>query len=323
MAIRRRLQGVQEQQLLTAVETQAGRADRGRHAVATTLKRRRRLHRKRSRRRRPHAKRRGDNAELISSAHNPGQFRWVPRKGAVASTIQRRLLFFVHSFGVKNVAETLETQSQTEQPEPAAPNKLSSRKSILALAVFALAINGTAAIYTLPSFDIPLPDVSKLAELLPHRETPAPIPEAVVAALKDIQSAQEQHAVAVIAALKDIQSAQQQHAASLQDNGSSLQQTTALLQRDSTTLASLRASITDEHVDANKISAQLSKLIAKVDSLQNATTPEITSSISKGRGHYRLSGELRKRMARQPKPAGPVSIGGAPLSYPVTPAPQG
>lgn len=221
------------------------------------------------------------------------------------------------------MTETSETQSQTEQLESAAPTTPSSRKSILALAVFALAINGTAAIYTLPSFDIPLPNVSKLAELLPHQEAQAPIPEAVLAALKDIQSAQEQHAVAVIAALKDIQSAQQQHAVALQDNGSSLQQTTALLQQDSTTLASLRQSITGDHADANKISAQLSKLIAKVDSLQNAATPEITSSIPKGRAHYRLSGVLRKKMARQPKPVGPVSVGGAPLSVPaVTPAPE-
>jgi uncharacterized coiled-coil protein SlyX len=205
-----------------------------------------------------------------------------------------------------HVTKTSETQSQTEQLEPAAPSKRSSRKSILALSVFALAINGTAAIYTLPSFDIPLPNVSSLAELLPHQKASAPIPDPVVAALKDIQSAQ------------------QQHVASLQENSSSLQQNTALLQQDSTTLASLRQSITDERGDVKKISAQLSTLIAKVDSLQNAITPEITSSIPKGRARNRLSGVVRKRMARQPKPVGPVSVGGVPLSFPATtPAPQG
>ena len=36
-----------------------------------------------------------------------------------------------------------------------------------------------------------------------------------------------------VAALKDIQSAQQQHVASLQENSSLLQQNTALLQQDS------------------------------------------------------------------------------------------
>ena len=200
-----------------------------------------------------------------------------------------------------------ETQSQTEQPQSAAPSRQSSRKSILALSVFALAINGTAAIYTLPSFDIPLPNVSSLAELLPHQKASPPTPDPVFAALKDIQSAQQQHAVA------------------LQDNGSSVQQNTALLQQDSTTLASLRQSITDEHVDVKKISTQLSTLIAKVDSLQNAIAPEITSSISKGHARKRLSGAMRRRMLARPfRPVGPVSVGGAPLSFPVgTPAPQG
>ena len=196
---------------------------------------------------------------------------------------------------------TSETQIKTETTDKqfvsARASRKPSRKSILALAVFALAINGTAAVYTLPSFNIGLPDVSGLvAELLPQERTPAPIPEAVVAALKDIQSAQ------------------QQHAAVLQENGSALLQDTALLQQDSTALASLRQSITDEQVDVKKISGQLSMLIAKVDSLQNAITPEITSAIPKGRARARLSGAAYKRMARQPKPVGPVSVGGAPLT---------
>ena len=218
------------------------------------------------------------------------------------------------------MTETSETQSQTEQLESAASGKLSGQKSIMALAVFALAINGAAAIYTLPSFDIPLPNVSNLAELLPHQKASDPTPDPVVAALKDIQSAQ------------------QQHVASLQENSSSLQQNRALLLQDSTSLASLRQSVTDEHVDVKKISAQItdehvdvrkmsaqiSTLIAKVDSLQNAMAPEITSSIPKGRARKRLSGVVRNGMARQPKPVGPVSVGGAPLRSPaITPAPEG
>jgi septal ring factor EnvC (AmiA/AmiB activator) len=205
-----------------------------------------------------------------------------------------------------HVTNTSETQSQTEQPESTAPSGRSSRKSILALSVFALGLNATAAVYTLSPSDFALPNVSSLAELLPHQKASDPIPDPVVAALKDIQSAQ------------------QQHVASLQENSSSLQQNTALLQQDSTTLASLRRSISDEQGDVKKISAQLSTLIAKVDSLQNAITPEITSSIPKGRARNRLSGVVRKRMARQPKPVGPVSVGGVPLSFPATtPAPQG
>ena len=216
------------------------------------------------------------------------------------------------------MTNTSETQNQTEQPESTAPSRRSSRKSILALSVFALGINSTAAVYTLWPSDFALPNVSSLAELLPHQKASDPDP--------------------VVAALRDIQSAQQQHVASLQENSSSLQQNTALLQQDSTTLASLRQSVTDEQVDVKKISAQIadervdvkkmsaqiSTLIAKVDSLQNAIAPEVTSSIPTGHARYRPFGVVRKRMARQPKPVGPVSVGGSPLSFPATTsAPQG
>jgi Spy/CpxP family protein refolding chaperone len=205
-----------------------------------------------------------------------------------------------------HVTMTSETQSQTEQPESTAPSRQSSRKSILALSVFALGLNATAAVYTMSPSDFALPNVSNLAELLPHQKASDPIPDPVLAALKDIQSAQQQHVV------------------SLQENSSSLQQNTALLQQDSTALASLRQSITGEQVDVKKISAQLSTLIAKVDSLQNAMTPETTSSIPRGRAHNPLSVLVRKRMTRQPKSVGPVSVGGAPLSFPATmAAPQG
>jgi hypothetical protein len=203
---------------------------------------------------------------------------------------------------------TSETQSKAEttdrQLDSVIPSRKPGRKSILALSVFALGLNATAAVYTLSPSDFVLPNVSILAELLPHERTPAPIPEAVVATLKNIQSTQRQQA----AALKDIQSAQQQHAAALQENGSSLQQNTTLLQQDSTTFSSLRQSITDEQIDVKKVSVQLSTLIAKVDSLQ------ITSSIPKGRARTRLSGAAYKRVGRQPKPVGPASVGGAPLT---------
>jgi septal ring factor EnvC (AmiA/AmiB activator) len=220
-----------------------------------------------------------------------------------------------------HVTKTSETQTQTEQPESTAtePGR-SSRKSILALSVFALGLNAAAAAYTLSPSEFALPNVSSLAELLPHQKASDPIPDPVVAALKDIQSAQWQHV------------------ASLQENGFSLQQNTALLQQDSTALVSLRqsvtdervdvkkisAQITDEHIDVKKISAQISTLIAKVDTLQNAITPDVTSSIPKGRARNRLSGVVRKRMARQPKPLGPVSVRGAPLGFPAsTPNPEG
>ncbi|EJN14910.1 hypothetical protein PMI42_01531 [Bradyrhizobium sp. YR681] len=187
-------------------------------------------------------------------------------------------------------------------PEPAAgeaevPVKRSSRTSVLALSVCALAINGAAAIYTLPSDFLPL-NVGSLAELLPRREASPPQPDPVVAALKDIQSAQ------------------QQHTASLQENNRALEQNAARELQDSMVLLSLRQSITDERFDVKKISSQLSTLIAKVDSLQGAMMSDVTSSIRRANARYGLSAAMRKRMVRQSKSVGPVSVGGAPLSVP-------
>jgi hypothetical protein len=214
------------------------------------------------------------------------------------------------------MTKTSETQSQTEQPKSTTP----SGRSSLALAVFAVGLNATAAVYALSPSDFALPNVGILAELLPHQRASDPIPDPVIAALKDIRSVQ------------------QRQFASLQGNNSSLQQSTALLQQDSTTLASLRQSITDEQVDVKrisdlitdeqvdvkKISAQISTLIAKVDSLQNAITPEVTSSISTEHARNRPSGVVRKRMARHAKPVGSVSVGGARPGFPaITPIPQG
>ena len=97
------------------------------------------------------------------------------------------------------MTQTSDKQSQTEQPESSAPSRKSSRKSILALSVLAIGINSTAAVYTLsPSdFTLPnvagfaLPNISSLAELLPHQKASDPMPDPAVAALKDIQSAQQ------------------------------------------------------------------------------------------------------------------------------------
>ncbi|UFW45504.1 MULTISPECIES: hypothetical protein [Bradyrhizobium] len=210
------------------------------------------------------------------------------------------------------VALALAAAPEPLAPEAELPIRPSSRKSVLVLAVCALAINGAAAIYTLPS-DLPSLDVGRLAELLPRPKAPAPKPDPVVAALKDIQSAQ------------------QQHTASLQANNDLVQQNAALLQQDSMVLLSLRQSITDERVDVRKISSQLSTLIAKVDSLQNTMMSDVTSSIRRANARYGMSAAMRKRLVRQSKPVGPsgpsgpsgpvgpvgpVSVGGAPLSVP-------
>ncbi|KRR12824.1 hypothetical protein CQ10_39350 [Bradyrhizobium valentinum] len=184
----------------------------------------------------------------------------------------------------------------------------------MGLAVFALGINSAAAVYTMTPSNFALPNVSMLADLIPHQK--------VSDLMADLAGA----------ASKDVPSAQQQHVAALQENSSLLQQNAALLQQDSIALASLRqsvadeqvvvkkisAQIRDEHEDVKKISVQISTLIAKVDSLKNAMTPEVTSSISTRHARNRLSRVMRKKMARQSKPAGPVSVGGAVLSVPAT-----
>ena len=199
-------------------------------------------------------------------------------------------------------------QSQFEQLMPAAPSKKSSRKSILALSVFALGLNAAAAAYTMSPSDFALPDVHRLvAELLPHEEPPVPMQDLVAAALRDIQSTQQD----IVVALQDnglslhrnaalLQDGLQRNAALLHDNGTSLQQNTALLQQNATKLDILRqedggakldilrSSLTDEHSDVNVISSQLSTLIARVELVQ-ATTSEITSSIPKRRAWTRRS----------------------------------
>ena len=221
--------------------------------------------------------------------------------------------------------KTPQAQSQTEQAATTAPSKKSSRKSILALSILALGINSTAAVYTLsPSdFELPnianlsLPDISRLAELLPQPKASEPTQDPTLAALKEIQTAQRQHFAA------------------LQANNFLLQQNAALLQQDSIALTSLRqsvdeqagtkkisAQIADEHQDVKKISGLISALTAKVDSLKNAMTSDVTASISAkhaGNRFYRA----RKKVARQPNPMGPISLGGAPFNLPASvPTPQ-
>ena len=188
-----------------------------------------------------------------------------------------------------------------EIPEESAPLVRSSRKSVVALALCALAINGTAAVYTLPS-GLPTPDLGSLAELFPSRKPSAPKPDPVVAALKEIQAAQ------------------QQQTALLQESAAASQQNVARQQQDSTVLLSLRQSITDERGDVRKVSSQLSTLIAKIDMLQTTMSSDVTSSIRKANARYGLSAAMRKRMmmVKQPKSLGPVSVGGAPLSMPAT-----
>jgi len=183
-----------------------------------------------------------------------------------------------------------------------------------------LGLNAAAAVYTSTPSDFALSNVSRFAGLLSHTEAPAQVPETVVAALTDIQSAQKQHL------------------ASLQEASSSLQQNVALLQQQSSTIGLLRQSITDvksisaqiadehadvknisaeiadQHVDVKKMSVLISTLITKVDALQNAGALAITSSIPRSQTRARLV--MHKKSVRVVKPAGLISLDGVPLTVP-------
>ena len=160
--------------------------------------------------------------------------------------------------------KTPEAQNQNEQAVAKAPSKKSSRKSILALSILALGINSTAAVYTMSPSDfalpnianLTLPDISRLAELLPQPKASEPTQDPTLAVLKEIQSTQEKQFAA------------------LQANNYLLVQNAALLQQDSIALASLRqsvdeqagtkkisAQIADEHQDVKKVSGQILSLI--------------------------------------------------------------
>jgi hypothetical protein len=189
-----------------------------------------------------------------------------------------------------------ETTGRWRQLHPVTHGGHSSRKPFLTLALFAVLLNGAAAVYTLPAFDMDLPSFTSLAEFLPHAS--APIPDPVITS-----------------ALKDIQSTNQQYLAGLQESEATLRQNTILLQRGAASLDSLKQGLSAQQTDVRKLSAQLYVLAATVDTLQNAVTTETTGSLPQMRGRARLSAMARKKTTRLPKPVGPVSVGGAPLIF--------
>ncbi|WP_291686517.1 hypothetical protein [Bradyrhizobium sp.] len=209
------------------------------------------------------------------------------------------------------MAETPEKEPQAEIPNkesqldkaPVVLNRRSSRTPAVVVSSLVLVVLGAVAIYALPQFNIALPNFSSFAELFSRETASAPIPDP-----------------AVKATLTDIQSAQQQNAAALQENGAVLQQNTAMLQQGAATLESLRQGFMAQQTNLKTISNQISSLIARVDSLQNAQGPLTTSSITQPNLRARLVRTSRKKTSRVPdKPVGPFSVGGAPLHPAPTP----
>ena len=208
-----------------------------------------------------------------------------------------------------------ETQGD-KQPE-LAQQVSSSRVPVIAVSLAALAVIGAATANSLPSFggfslpdfnqlslpkidSFSLPDFSRFAPpnfnrvAAPPPPAPAPVlvPDPVVrAGLRDVQSSQEQNAAV---------------------------------------LASLTQSSATQQADLKRITRQLSLLTAQVGSLQNPVTPLTTSSIPPSTTSSIPRPNPRARVVRAsrkvlppvlpptlpplPKPAGPVSVGGAPLS---------
>ena len=196
-----------------------------------------------------------------------------------------------------------------KQPETA-PQVASSRVLVIAVSLAALAVIGAATANSLPSFggfSLPdfnqfalpsadrfsLPDFSRFALPNFNRVAAPPPPNPAPVLVPD---------PVVRAGLRDIQSSQQQNA---------------------DVLVSLTQSSATQQADLKRITRQLSLLTAQVNSLQNPVTPPLTtssipplttSSTPHSNPRARVVGVSRKGILPPPKPAGPVSVGGAPLS---------
>ena len=181
------------------------------------------------------------------------------------------------------MAETPDKETQGDkQPEAAAQQGVSSRVPAIVLSLFALAVIGAVTANSLPNFNhFSLPDFNswtnfdRLAAQSPHETASAPIPDPVSVALKDIQLSQQQNAAVLV---------------------------------------SLTQSSATQQADLKRISRQLSSLAAQADALQSAVTPLTTSSIPHPNTRARVVRTSRKIISPLPKPFGPVSVGGAPLS---------
>ena len=195
------------------------------------------------------------------------------------------------------MAETPHEETLGDKQPEVAPQAASSRVPMILVSLSALAIIGAATANSLPNFSLPhfnrsslpnfslpnfslpdfsLPDFSRFTAQSPHETASVPIPDPVVSAT-----------------LKDIQMSQQQNAA---------------------VLVSLTQSSANQQADLKRISRQLSSLAAQTDALQNAVTPLTTSSIPHPNIRARVVGTSRRIIPALPKPVGPVSVGGAPLS---------
>ena len=202
------------------------------------------------------------------------------------------------------MTEAPDRETQGDKQPEAAPQAASSRASVIAVSLAALAVIGAATANSLPSFggfslpdfnqfSLPsvdrfsLPDFSRFSPPNFNRVAAPPPPNPDPVLVPD---------PVVRAGLRDIQSSQQQNA---------------------DVLVSLTQSSATQQADLKRITRQLSLLTAQVNSLQNQAPPLTTSSIPRPNPRTRVVQASRKVLPPVlpplPKPAGPVSVGGAPL----------
>ena len=198
------------------------------------------------------------------------------------------------------MAETPDKEAQADQQPETARQGALGRVPAIVVSLSALAVIGAAIANSLPNFDrlplpsfnhfslpdfdrFSLPNLNHFVAQSPHETASVPIPDPVVSA-----------------ALKDIQLSQQQGAA---------------------VLVSLTQSAATSQADLKRISRQLSTLAVQVDALQSAAAPLTTSSIPHSNFRARVVRTPRKIAPPLPKPFGPVSVGGAPLSPAPPPVP--
>jgi hypothetical protein len=218
------------------------------------------------------------------------------------------------------VAETPDKETQEDkQPEPTQQGA-SSRVPAIVVYLFALAVIGAATANFLPNFNrfslpnFSLPNFNRFAAQSPHETASAPIPDpAVSATLKDIQLSQQQNAV-VLVSLTQNSATQQADLKRISRQLSSLAAQADAQQQNAVVLVSLMQSSVTQQADLKRISRQLSSLPAQADALQRVVMPLTTSSIPHSNTRAGVVGTSRKIISRLPKPFGPVSVGGAPLS---------
>jgi hypothetical protein len=194
------------------------------------------------------------------------------------------------------VAETPDKETHGDNQPEAVQQVASSRVPAIMVSLFALAVIGAATAnslpnldrfslpsfnrFSLPHFSLPnfdgfsLPNFNRFVAPSPHETVSVPIPDPAVSLLKDLHLSQQQNAAVLV---------------------------------------SLTQSSATQQADLKRISRQLSSLAAQVDAVQSAVTPLTTSSIPHSNIRTRVVG-TRKIFSPLPKPFGPVSVGGAPLS---------